>query len=237
MRLRSVAGSDMRGSVTVDSERLARSQMDLNVGRLSPGDALGVAGVAVGALAVAALGVLVVVLVWSDYDMSWWRLVIASIGLLVLAGGVLIAATVVRLAIGSWRAYERRLEEWHAAALEAYSARQGVERQTVYATWDLSPDRARDVLLVALWCHHQRAQGVETPWAVRALTAGPLLLYGRRIGSLSEPAARDIANALSELGVVRGRTTRRAGEWAAQSSDELVRVVLEGYARLGRADE
>lgn len=226
----------MRGSVLVDTARVAPAQMDLDAGRLTPRDALYTGAVGVAALAVAALGGLVVSAVWSDYDYSWWRITLAVFGSLLGAGGVLLAGVVVGLMIRSWRRYEDRLDDWHSAALSAYEARQGLDQSTVYAEWDLSPSRARDVLLVALWCHYQRQQGVDAPWSVRNLTAGPLLLYGRRLGTLSESAARDVSNALADLGLVRGRSSRRAGDWAVQSVDDVVRLVLDGFSRVRSSD-
>lgn len=221
----------MRGQMTIETSRVSPAQMDLDVGRLTPADALATGGVAVGALSAGAIGGLVAVLAWPDWGWSWWRSVLVLWGVLLAVGGVALAGVVVGLMYRSWRRYEGRLDDWHSVALEAYQRKHGVDTTTVVAEWDLRPGIARDVLLVALWCHLMRGQ-VDAPWSVRSLTAGPLMLSGRRLGALTDGAARAVAQALADVGLLRGRGARRPGEWTAGSLEDVVQAVMSNWGRV-----
>jgi hypothetical protein len=227
----------MRGATLTEAVRPVRSQMDLDVGRLNPREAVQLVALTVGSLFVATLAALLVWLVWPKGFEAWGpvRLVFAffglALGLLSVGFGVVVA----RLTLDDWLEYRGRLNEWHAVAIAAYEANQGREVVKQLTVWDLSPAMPLHVLGVALTCHRMVSQGSDTPWSVRALE-GPVLLGGRRLGEISKSSAEEFSRDLARLGLVAGRGPGKAGRWVPSSEAEVVELVVKNWPRLGRPE-
>jgi hypothetical protein len=227
----------MRGATLTEAVRPVRSQMDLDVGRLNPREAVQLVGLTVGSLFVATLAALLLWLVWPKEFETWSavRFVFAAfaLGLGLLAGGF--GVVVARLTLDDWTEYRGRLNEWHAVAIAAYEANGGREQVRELTVWDLSPSMPLHVLGVALSAHRRVQQGQDTPWSVRALE-GPVMLGGRRLGTVSRSAAEEFSRDLAKLGLVSGRAPGRAGTWAASSEAQVVELVVNNWRKLGRPD-
>lgn len=98
---------------------------------------------------------------------------------------------------------------------------------------ELSPMRYSDVLAVAGWVQDQIARGNETPFSVRNLQGGPLLIgdSGRQfsIGSITDTAAREFPQALAELGCIQGRERGIAGTWVPKNTDDAKLLISKNW--------
>jgi hypothetical protein len=186
-------------------------------------------GVAALGLVVAALGGLIAVWSYADYDMTAPRWVAVGLG----AGLAVIAArfalSIANTLIGGARAHQQRVAEWHAVAMAAWEAQQGQEVEQQLTEWSWSPSNARDVLLAGLMVHWQVRQGADRPWSERKLTGEHYLSNGQHmelVGELSQVDAGRMAERFVALGWVAGRGDRSAGQWNVQSADELLASVV-----------
>ena len=227
----------MRGATLTEAVRPVRSQMDLDVGRLNPREAVQLVSLTVGALFVATLAALLTWVAWPKEFESWGmvRLVFVVFGFALAGLAVGFGVMVARLTLDDWLEYRQRLNEWHDVAIAAYQANQGREVVKQLTVWDMSPAMPLHVLGVALSRHRLVQQGADTPWSVRALE-GPVMLSGRRLGSVSKSSAEEFSRDMAKLGLVAGRGPGRAGEWVPRSESEVVELVVSNWRKLGRPD-
>ncbi|MEB4590896.1 hypothetical protein VSS37_07900 [Candidatus Thiothrix sp. Deng01] len=213
--------------------RLGSSQMNLDVGRINPREALWVALLSLSSLAVGTLGAFIAWLVLPSEFASWsgWRFLFFLFGLGVALLGFGLAVVLCKLTYDDWTQYRARLNEWHIAALEAYQLSDGKEVERTLTLSDLSPSVPLHMLAVALSAHRRVAQGTANAFSVRGLE-GPVFLGGVRMGDLSPSAAELAAKNLAQLGLIKGRGPRQAGEWAASSEADVVGLLVDNWKRL-----
>ena len=225
----------MRGVSLTESVRPVRSQMDLDVGRLTVREAVQLVGFTVGLLFVATIAALLLWLVWPDYyeDWSGVRLVFSLFAGSIFLFSVSMAAIVARLTVEDWKEYRQRLQDWHVVAIEAYEANGGKEVVKELTMWDMTPTMPLHTLAVALSCHRRAQQGSSSPWSVREL-AGPVMIGGHRLGNVSKTAAEEFARDLATLGLVQGRGPGKAGQWGAENESQVVDAVIKNWKRLGK---
>ncbi|MBV8875531.1 MAG: hypothetical protein JO014_22740 [Metakosakonia sp.] len=217
------------------------------MGRINPREALGIAVLTVSSLFVATLGALLAWWVlpsaafpysWSGmsdgmYGSAWsgWRVTFFLFGAFVAVLGLGLGVTLVQLTYQDWVEYRRRLNAWHAAALEAYTANDGKETERTMVLTDLSPALPLHMLAVALSAHRRVIQGTSSAFSVRALE-GPVFLGGVRLGDLSPSAAEQASKNLAALGLIKGRGPRQAGEWVPQSESEVVGLLVDNWKKV-----
>ena len=221
--------------------RPVRSPMDLDVGRINPREALGIALLTISSLFVATLGG---ILAWavipsgalgtSLVDMSsWsgWRVAffLFGTGVAVIGGGL--AVTLLQLTYQDWTEYRERLNAWHSVAIKAYIAQDGKETERTMTVSDLSPALPLHMLAVALSAHRRVIQGTSGAFSVRALE-GPVFLGGVRLGDLSPSAAEQASKNLAALGLIKGRGPRQSGEWVPQSESEIVNLLVDNWKKV-----
>lgn len=221
------------------SERVgpAKVPMNLDVGRLTARDAAQLLGLAVGALAVGAVGGLLAWLAWPDFS-SWtgWRFIFVSFGGAVALLGIGLAVITALFAVRDWLAYQDRLADYHMLAMASHEQTGGVEVERVITGWELLTDRPLHALGVALAVHERVSKGEASPFSTRQLE-GPVWLGGVRLGDLTSAGAEQTSKLLSDVGLVTGRQARQAGRWAAISEQDVIRAVVRGWAKRGAFEE
>lgn len=228
----------MKGLTASSSTRPAPALMDLDVGRINPKEAMQIAGLAVASLFAATLGALLANIAAPDQFSSWsaWRLAIALFGWGVAILGAGLAVTLARLTYDDWVTYRRRLDEWHYAALDAYERAGGQTTEQTVSAWELTANSPLHVLALALAANQRVAAGQASAWSVRSLAGNVWLGAGGgrnvSLGELSPSQAEAVCKVFAQLGLVRGRGPRVAGEWAAQSADDVVRLVSENWVKV-----
>ena len=230
----------MRVVTASETSRPVRSPMDLDVGRINPREALGIAVLTISSLFVGTLGAL---LAWAVIPSdalgsmlgmsSWsgWRVTFFLFGSGVAIIGAGLAVTLLQLTYQDWVEYRERLNSWHAAALAAYAAQDGKETERTMTLSDLSPALPLHMLAVALSAHRRVIQGTSNPFSVRSLE-GPVFLGGVRMGDLSASAAEQASKNLAALGLIKGRGPRQAGEWVAQSENDVVGMLVDNWKKV-----
>lgn len=220
----------MQGITATEVRRPIEPRMNLDVGRLYLRDVLALAGVVLGLLALGTLGSYLVYLVQPAQPAPWsgWQFVLVIFGSSVAALGFGLALVVSRLLYLDWTTYHQRLQEWHEVALDACSSTGGVETQQSYTLWELQSAQPRDVLLVALAVHVRVQAGEPTPYSVRQLD--DCWLGGLRLGDVRN--GEQMARSLEQLGLIRGRGQRKAGEWVPQTADEVLHLVQRNWSQV-----
>jgi hypothetical protein len=210
--------------------------MNLDTGRLTMLEAAQLGGLAVGSLFIAALGGL---MSWGAgpgqhetlQSLGGFRFWIwffgSSVGLVAFSLG----AAVVVLTVRSWLRYEQRLQDWHEVSMEAVIQNQGVEVSQTLTAWELTPSTPRDVLLVALAVHARVQAGESNAHTVRAL-AGACWLGDIRLGDVGGGQPERIAKAFTDLGLVKGKAARKAGEWIPESTDQVIELVDKNWRKV-----
>lgn len=213
--------------------RPIRSPVELDVGRLTARDAYQFGVLAVGSLAIAALGGLLARLaVPGPYgELSALRLVLLVFGLAVLVVAFGLAVIVCWLTVTDWLAYRQRLSDWHYAALSAYEAQDGREVAQTLTVTDLSSSLPLHVLAAALSVQRRMLQGEPNPFATRQLE-GPLFLGGVRLGDVSPTTAEQLPRVFAQIGLIKGRGPRQAGEWTAKSEADVVKAVVDNWGKV-----
>lgn len=197
--------------------------IDLDSGRLDVARAALAGGFSLGALVIAAAGGWLVVWSWSTG--AWFGLVV---GLVVNLVGLVFGGVVLWVSVSEWIDHRERVADWHAVALETYSAADGAQTMERVSEWELSADDPAHVLIAALWTHMRVRAGEENPYTVRKLL-GPVFLADRRVGDLSKGAAESMGKRFAALGLIAGRSERSAGEWMPESADDIVQLVLSRW--------
>ena len=220
----------MRLTTTTINNRPAPVPVDLDAGRLTVAESVKLAAMVLAAVAIAAVASIVAYLAWPVYTVTWLdrlRVILTAWACATAIVTVWYAVIVVRIMVDDWRSYQARLADWHDAALQAYQARAGLDQQVTYTELDLVPSRLSDMLALAIWIHRQVQAGADTPWSIRQLQAGPLLLAGHTIGNVAtRQDAEIVARYLARCGLIVDRAPGRAGRWIARSESDVVDAVV-----------
>lgn len=223
--------------------RMANIPMTLDVGRFNAADARSSLTLVLAVLGVSCLGALVVVAAapHNNYQtvsdlsgfrqVAWWFGIVVSL----LAFGVALVA--LHVTVTEWRSYQRRLEEWHTATIEAYQDAGGQEVERAVSVFELTDASPAHTLLVALAVQQSITQGSQSkPWSVSNLE-GDVWLKGSRgnlvkIGVVSPSGSERFGKRLAELGLVEGRKNRSAGRWLPESTDQVVTLIADNWAKV-----
>lgn len=211
---------ELHSSERTQVRRPITPPVTLDDGRLDVGRAVALAGFVFGALLLGALGA------WgAAVQLGGGSGAVMLLGLAValLAWGF--GGTVGALGALEWLDRRRRVEEWHSAALQAYTLAQGAETVEQVSEYSLTTSNPAHVMIAALWTHFRLREGVETPYSARKLT-GPGFLAGRRAFDVSKLGGEELSRKFAELGLVQGRAEGRAGEWVPESAEEVWDTVL-----------
>jgi hypothetical protein len=213
--------------------------MNLDVGKLTIMEAAQLGGLAVAALFVASLGGM---MSWGAGPSSaetlanlggfrfWVWFFGTSVGLVAFGLGT----AVVVLTVRSWLRYENRLEEWHNVAIDAVIDNDGIEVSRTMTQWELSTTNPRDVLLVALAVHARHMAGESNAHTVRELS-GAVWLENIRLGDIASGQGERFSKTLSELGLVKGKAPRKAGDWAVDGGPEkVIEIVATNWSKVGK---
>lgn len=224
----------------------ARSPMDLDQGMPTSKAALTTTGVTLLFIVISSLGALITYAFTPKASYEEWgvtNIIGAIFGALVACYCLIQAYTFGKLTNQGWLAYHRRLEEWHAASIEAYDRNHGLTTITQYNAFELSADKPHHVLLAAIAVHQQATAHERstkgTPFSRRALEAGLYITapnHTLKIGTLSGTQPERMANTLAQLGLVRGRGDRVAGTWVPETLDDVMHMIAANWHRLGRND-
>jgi hypothetical protein len=205
--------------------------LDLDVGRLTVKEAMGLGALTIAALFVGTLGGLLAWWAWPEWSWSGPRVAFvlfgSAVGLVGSGFGVLVA----RLTVEDWLSYRRRLDDWHEAALVAYEATEGRETEQHVTAWELTASHPLHVLAVALAVHQRAQAGDAGAHSVRSLE-GAVWLGGVRLGDVGSTQAEQIGRVFSDLRLVRGRGPRQSGEWSAGSADDVVKLLAENWSKV-----
>lgn len=208
----------LNGTTLTQTARPLAPPIDLEAGKPEPRAVLLLGGVIVAALLLAGLGGLICAWSLPEYGQpTGLQSFGAVLGGVLCVASLVVAGALAWVVVGGWLGHQRRVGDWHAAALEAYAAQGGQEVAQSYTEWSLRADQPRDVLLAALWCWWRVQHGDSAPWSVRSLTSGPLFFgddqHQRLIGEVSKPDAEKLGAVLAELGFIQGRKEGSAGRW------------------------
>lgn len=224
----------MRTIVASESQKPIRSPMDLDVGRVTPLEAIYAALACVGLFFTAALGGLVMYVVYPHDGLSpleGWRLVLLIFGMAVSLFSFGLAVTLTQLIYQDWIEYRLRLNDWHEIAIAAATANDGQEIERTLTITDLSPAQPLHMLAIALSAHARVASGTAGAFSVRELE-GPVMLGPVKFGDLSRTSAESASKRLADLGLIKDRAPKKAGTWAAQSEHDVINAVIDGWVRL-----
>jgi hypothetical protein len=228
----------MRYVTTTETRAPVRPAMNLDTGKLTARDALGIGALALGCLFAGTLGG---ALAWGAgpgpygtfAQIGGFRIWLVTFGWAVAALGYGLALVVSWLTWVDWTAYLRRLDDWHQVAIAAVEAADGQEVEQTFTAWELSATVPRDVLLAALAVHHRVQSGDASAHSVRAL-AGDCWIAGLRLGDVSSSQAAELGRVFAELGLIQGRGKRSAGSWKPDSADEVIQLVESNWGRVGK---
>jgi hypothetical protein len=209
--------------------------MNLDVGRLCAREVVQLGSLTIIALFLGTLGAFLVYLVLPGQFGTWagWRVLLALFGGGVAFLGYGLSLTIARLLYRDWTSYHERLAEWHAAAIESYEQSGGVQVETSITEWELSASRPLHVLAVALAIQARAQSGEQNPHSVRAIE-GACWLGHLRLGDVTPSQAEHMGRALADLGLVRGRAPRRAGEWVPSGTDEILARFQRNWSKVGQ---
>lgn len=157
-------------------------------------------------------------------------------------GGVLAAGAVVcGTGWGGWRLWHsfiaeiedvrQRRRDWHEQMLDERRNAGGLIVDHEVTEWTLQATNLRDILLVALYVHWQVQRGVDRPWSVRKLSDTLYLgdsRHGRLIGELTQSEAEKMGAIMAQVGLIRGRSEKTAGQWNAESADDVLDRIVKG---------
>ncbi|NJL32535.1 MAG: hypothetical protein HC893_00100 [Chloroflexaceae bacterium] len=138
-------------------------------------------------------------------------------GLAVCGLAVLTAWLTWYVQASGWVWYERRLDDWHTARLEAFTQAQGQEVERQLSVWEFSDSSPGHMLLLMLAIQQRAEAGESTPHATRVLegdvwlkgSGGRMLKVGYVAPSVAERAGILFAN----MGFIQGRKPKSAGRW------------------------
>ena len=131
------------------------------------------------------------------------------------------------ITVRQWEDHLSRMRDWHKAELWAYTAQDGVETTHAVSVYELDPNVASHVLITALLIQYQLVQGRQLrtlPWSVRGLEDRLELSTGTNailLGELPGTKPERMSERLAELGLITNRKPGSAGDWAAQSYDDV----------------
>lgn len=210
----------MRVTEMTQTKRPIAPPIDLNAGRLDITRAA-----LAGAFVLAALLVLLLGLwIFGRSEALLGRFAgaaLASIGLTL--GGI-----VLTVSIQEMMDHRARVADWHALALEAYREIQMAETVEHVTEWTLTIDNPAHVLLAALAIHLRQVDGNTLAHSTRQMY-GPVFIAGKRVGDISKLTAERMGQQFERLGLIGGRTERRAGEWLPESADEVLSMVIRNW--------
>lgn len=211
--------------------QVAPPPIDLNQRLDLPHAAMSIAGVIAGAILFAAGAGLFSFGTAIDIEMRGagrWIAVVTGAGLAVAGVGIFVLAFWYLAGIVRYELQARWI--WTDQTLKERDAQGGLIVEEERSTWSLHVDDARDMLLIVLYIYLQVRRGKRWPWSIDNLK-GTLYLdndtdRGRLIGMLSEHEARRVGEELVRLGLVRGRAEKSAGQWTAQTADDVLDAVI-----------
>jgi hypothetical protein len=218
--------------------RPSSGSMNLDAGKVSGTEAFVMAGFSLASILVMALGG--ILLVWASpkysYEFNAYRAIGMLTGGLISLCGLRFAWSMSSLMLHSWKAYHKRLADWHEAELDMYLDQRGVETITEVSQLELTPNVAGHVLLTALAIQHRlMTQDVRQPlWSVRALEDKLYLDGGTNsilIGELNGTKPERMSETLAQLGLVRNRREGVAGDWVPQSYEDIFSLVARNWHR------
>jgi hypothetical protein len=217
-----------------EARRPAPAPMVLDVGRFEAVSAARSLSLVLGVLTISTIGGAIAYGASPPLHTDWSGLsqLVFWFGVQVAFLGELVGLIALHIIIVEWRSYQRRLEEWHDATLQSYIDQGGVEETSSYTAWELSATRLNDVLLLALLTH--RSQGSKKMHTVTALEGDHWLTDGSgsmlKVGRVGAAEAERVGQKFADLGLVRGRGSRKAGEWVPGSADEVIDLVAKHWS-------
>lgn len=210
--------------------------MDQDAGRLVANEALQLAIIAGGALALGSVCVLIAQLAvgGDSYEPGPIR-ALRSFGVLLGASGGFLAYgfsfVVSWLTVRGWIAYQERLERWHFAQLAAYEAAGGQQTEREVRISAMTLAEPLHVLAVCLSVVERHKETGRVTWSGPALR-GEIWLGRLRMGDLGKSDAEQFSTALATLGLVKGRKTGAAGQLATTDPGEVIELVKRNFGKL-----
>jgi hypothetical protein len=214
--------------------------MNLDVGRLTVLEALQVGLMAVGALAVGAVGGLICwgaapTLGYTFRDVGYFRFWLIVFGAGVAGVGFGLAVVTTWLSVRSWVRYEERLSDWHDVAIDAYIGADGASTETTVTMWELTASNPLHVLGAALAVQARQSGSAGAP-SVRSLQGDMWLPSpdGKMVnlGEVNTTQAQRMSDVFTQLGLIEGKEPRKAGRWVPSSADDALRIVAANWHKV-----
>lgn len=226
----------LSGRSTYKATAPAQPPMGMDAGKPSARDALFAGGVTVAFWAAAAVGGWLAALFGPHGyeglgDIGAPRLIGWGFGLLLGLAGFWLGLDFARLTRRGWLDYQQRLADWHAAAIDAYTAGGGQVTEELTNEWELRADRPDQVWFFITAMHQLASQGQDAPWALRRLVEDGVWLGGRKL-AINTHQARLMVGNLETMGLIVGRSERQAGRWAPESIDEALALFERGAKKV-----
>lgn len=233
--------SMMRGKSITETQRPAESPVDLETGKLSWRDGTMVGAFTLSCLLVSSLGGLLTFATMPSYTgeiLSPWQLLLMGLGATVGITASIFGLTAAFVTIRGWIMHMIRVEKWDALKQKAFKEQGGKEVERTAAAWELDADVPLHMLALIVSLHFRvmRRQG-SAPWAIRNME-GPVILPGdtssRSLLTVSEHEAREAGQMLAQLGIVRDRGSKSAGEWVPDTLEDAVQLLAENWRKVGQ---
>ena len=220
--------------------RPARGAMDLDRGALDPKIAIQSAVFTLCGLVVSMLSTLLVL--WAiPKELEVWGLirpVVAVFGSAIAITAALFAFYMGKITINEWVDYIGRKSQWHTVELEAFKQLKGIEVIREYSQLEFRPDRASDMLFLALVKHYEHSRPRATkasPHSVASLSSKIELSVGANsitLGELKGVSPEKVSSLFAELGLVQGRKKNVAGQWVPESYDEVIEQFIKNWHKI-----
>lgn len=223
------------------TQRPISGAMNLSDGKPDAKQAFFTAGFTFASLLVMAIGALVAL--WSipsGFDARWnvARVIGIITGASIAIFAFVYAFTMGNITVSLWQGYLKRLDAWHNAELTMYLDQRGSETTHEYSQLELTPEVASHVLITALAIQYQLSRQTKyrhAPWSVRGLEE-KLYLAGASnsvlLGELTGTRPELMSARLAQLGLVVGRKEGYAGEWSAQSYEEIFITIAKNWGKI-----
>lgn len=226
----------LSGRSTYKATAPAAPPMGLDAGKPNARDALLSGGVMLAFWGVAALGGWLAALfgphgyeTLSELGMA--RLIGWGFGALVGLFGLALGVDFARLTRRGWLDYQRRLNEWHDAAIDAYASQGGQVVEEQSNEWELRADKPDEVWYFITAMHRASRQGDDAPWALRRVTEEGVWMGNRKL-AINTNQARLMVDNLSTMGLIRGRTERHPGTWVPETLDDAAELYDKNAKRV-----
>lgn len=224
----------LSGRATYKASAPAAPPMALDSGRPAARDAILSGGVMLAFWGVAAVGGWLAALFGPHGyetlgEIGPARLIGWSFGLIIGLAGFALGFDFARLTRRGWLDYQRRLDDWHAVAVEAYQQQGGQVTEEQTNEWELRADKPDEIWYFITAMHRAQLGGDDAPWAIRRITDEGVWLGNRKL-AINTNQARLMVQNLEAIGLIAGRTERHAGRWTAASLDDAI-VLFERNAK------